>query len=73
MTKFADGPEGLDPLERESLEWVVRLTSGQATTSDAEALAAWKARSPAHVAAFEKALRLRQALRVAGKEEARRV
>lgn len=64
MSEFAD--KGQDGLERESLEWIVRLTSGQATVSDAEALAAWKARSPAHASAFEDALRLRQALRVAG-------
>lgn len=64
MSEFAD--RGQDGLERESLEWIVRLTSGQATVSDAEALAAWKARSPAHASAFEDALRLRQALRLAG-------
>jgi transmembrane sensor len=66
MSEFADELNG--GLQRESLEWIVRLTSGQATASDAEALAAWKARSPAHVTAFEDALRLRQALQLAGKE-----
>lgn len=65
MSEFADKPNG--GIQRESLEWIVRLTSGQATVSDAEALAAWKARSPAHASAFEEALRLRHVLRLAGK------
>jgi transmembrane sensor len=66
MSEFADELNG--SLRRESLEWIVRLTSGQATTTDAKALADWKARSPAHVTAFEDALRLRRALQQAGKE-----
>src|SRR5882757_8555818 len=68
MSEFADMPTGSDQPQRESLDWIVRLTSGRATAVDAEGLAAWKARSSAHLAAFEEALRLRQSLRLAGRE-----
>ena len=36
----------------EAADWVVCLTSGAATDDDAARLAAWRARSPAHEAAF---------------------
>lgn len=68
MTEFGGKSAEFNQLERESLEWILRLTSGQATQADAAALAAWKARSPAHAAAFENALRLRARLREAGRE-----
>jgi transmembrane sensor len=42
-------------LETEALQWVVRLTSGEATVADARALKEWCARSPAHVHAFAEA------------------
>ncbi|HKU97355.1 MAG TPA: FecR domain-containing protein [Vineibacter sp.] len=42
-------------LAREARAWVVRLTSGAATQADADALAAWRRRSPAHDAAFRAA------------------
>lgn len=48
----------LTPLDREAHAWVRRLTSGEATTSDADALRAWCARSDAHAAAFSSASRL---------------
>lgn len=66
MSEFAENPP--DPLQRESLEWLVRLTSGRVSVADAEGLAAWKAQSPAHLAAFEDALRLRRLLQRAGTE-----
>lgn len=43
---------GLDPVQREAVAWVVRLTSGEATVDDAERLKAWRARSAAHEQAF---------------------
>jgi transmembrane sensor len=67
MNEFSD-QSAAEGLRRESLDWIVRLTSGRVTGEDASALAAWKAQSTAHVAAFEDALRLRQQLKVAGRE-----
>jgi transmembrane sensor len=55
-------------LRDEALDWVIRLTSGMATTADAEALSRWRSQSPAHSEAFAEALRLRHALRHAGRE-----
>ncbi|MGU3493070.1 FecR family protein [Xanthobacteraceae bacterium A53D] len=49
------GSSDLDDLHREAIQWVVRLTSGEATTDDAARLRAWRARSPAHEAAFRQA------------------
>ncbi len=68
MSDPADNKAVLDPLMGESLEWIVRLTSGAVTEADADALMRWQARSPAHAAAFNEALRLRLALRAAGRE-----
>ncbi|HEY4317900.1 MAG TPA: FecR domain-containing protein [Herbaspirillum sp.] len=42
-------------LEQQAHAWVRRLTSGIARGSDAQALAQWCARSPAHAEAFKKA------------------
>jgi transmembrane sensor len=67
MNEFSD-QSAAERLRRESLDWIVRLTSGRVTVEDASALAAWKSQSAAHVAAFEDALRLRQQLKVAGRE-----
>ncbi|HEY4078724.1 MAG TPA: FecR domain-containing protein [Rhizomicrobium sp.] len=67
MNELSDQPAA-ERLRRESLDWIVRLTSGRVTVEDASALAAWKAQSASHVAAFEDALRLRQKLKVAGRE-----
>lgn len=68
MSDPADNKAVFDPLIGEGLEWIVRLTSGAATEADADALIRWQARSPAHAAAFNEALRLRLALRLAGRE-----
>ena len=59
-----------DALLAEAFDWVVRLTSGDATVADAEALARWRAQSQAHERSFAEALRLRNALQVAGREVA---
>jgi transmembrane sensor len=48
----------VDPLTEEALAWVVRLRSGRATVADADALRAWRARSPEHEQAYRAAIRL---------------
>jgi len=58
MADHSDDKAGADSLQREALAWVVRLTSGAATQEDADALGAWRRRSPAHDAAFRDAARL---------------
>ncbi|MBO9579663.1 MAG: FecR/PupR family sigma factor regulator [Sphingobium sp.] len=55
----------LRQLRRESFDHLNRLLSGTATTLDAEALRAWRNRSPAHEAAFQSVLRLRHQIRFA--------
>jgi transmembrane sensor len=42
-------------LEREAHQWLARLTSGHATTADADAAKHWCDRSPAHARAFAEA------------------
>lgn len=49
-------------LHGEAREWLVLLTSGQATVADAKALRQWCAQSPEHAQAFEQAKRLWQQL-----------
>jgi transmembrane sensor len=66
MTGAIDRNDGMDPLEREAIAWVRRLTSGQATAADAEALKLWCNRSPAHAAAFGSARQLWKDLGPAG-------
>jgi transmembrane sensor len=58
----------LDPLQREAVAWVGRLTSGKATTADAEALRRWCDQSAAHAAAFAAASRLWRDLEPAGRD-----
>lgn len=45
-------------LEIAAVEWIVRLTSGEATAEDRKAAESWQQTSPAHRQAFEKANRL---------------
>ena len=49
-------------LHGEARDWLVLLTSGQATVADAKALRQWCAQSPEHAQAFEQAKRLWQQL-----------
>ncbi|WP_260855177.1 FecR/PupR family sigma factor regulator [Mesorhizobium amorphae] len=42
-------------LQREAQEWLLRLTSGNVTVADAEALKRWCARSKTHAQAFAEA------------------
>lgn len=62
--------QGQDSMQREAFTWLVRLTSGEATQEDAAALAAWRARSGAHDAAFRQAARLWRALDPAARSSA---
>lgn len=50
--------DDFDALKRDATAWIVRITSGSATTGDADALVAWRARSPDHERAFQEAARL---------------
>lgn len=50
--------EDFEALRREATAWIVRITSGKATTDDAGALQQWRARSDAHEQAFRDAARL---------------
>lgn len=57
--EFSDMP----PLEHEALGWIIRLTSGAATRSDARAFEAWRDQRPEHAAAFRDVAALRKRLR----------
>lgn len=57
----------LAPLTREALGWIARLSSGEATVTDADALARWRADSMANEAAFREALTFRNALADVGR------
>lgn len=48
----------LDPVEREAIDWLERLTSGDVTPEDAAALELWRTRDLQHEAAFLKVKRL---------------
>lgn len=54
-----------EQLKSEAQDWIVRLTSGRATTTDANALNAWCQRSPAHAHAYAEAKALWHALKSA--------
>src|SRR5262245_36004617 len=72
MTKPENPMAEQDALKREAYEWVMRLTSGEATTADAEALHRWRQTSQAHRQAFAEANLLWDKLRPAGAESASR-
>jgi transmembrane sensor len=61
-----------EALNREAYQWVMRLTSGEATTADVEALARWRLTSRAHRRAFAEANLLWDKLGPAASESARR-
>jgi transmembrane sensor len=44
-----------EALRREAIEWLTRLSSGETTAADGEALSRWCGESPAHAAAFAEA------------------
>jgi len=45
----------LTPVQQEAVAWVQKLASGEATSSDIEALKVWRAQDPRHLAAFAEA------------------
>lgn len=62
MSRADTDLQELTALDREAHGWVRRLTSGEATSADADALRDWCRRSPAHAAAFSSASQLWRAL-----------
>lgn len=58
---------GIDLLDREAIAWVRRLTSGQMTAAEGEALKLWRSRSAAHAVALSAANRLWKDLEPAGR------
>jgi transmembrane sensor len=62
----------LDPIKREAIAWVRKVTSGTATPADAEALRTWRSKSPDHAAAFATASLLWRDLGRAGENLRRR-
>ncbi|MDR2308476.1 MAG: DUF4880 domain-containing protein [Paucimonas sp.] len=64
MPQISPDPE----LQRQAQDWLVRLTSGQATQDDALALQQWCARSPAHAEAFAEARMLWRLLEPAARQ-----
>src|ERR1700761_5652317 len=57
----------LDPIEREAVAKVQKLTSGEATPDEVEALKRWCAQSPAHEAAFVAAKQIWDKVGAAGR------
>lgn len=62
MRERAQQDAPLAPLTREAIGWIARLSSGEATVDDADALARWRAGSSAHETAFREALIFRHAI-----------
>ncbi|MGH6612761.1 FecR family protein [Sphingomonas sp.] len=58
--------DAFDPVIVDAADWLVRLTSGEATDADAQALADWRAQSPDHDAAFRQVAGLRTMARALG-------
>jgi transmembrane sensor len=57
-----------DPLFDEALDWVIRLKTAAPTRADLEASQRWRAQSPTHEAAFNRAVRLFRNAAVAVRE-----
>jgi transmembrane sensor len=62
VAKRTDRHHPPDPLMRDALAWIVRLTSGDATLADAELLLDWRGRSPKHEQAYREAVKCWRAL-----------
>lgn len=58
MDNDCDQTADFDVLKREAIDWVVHLTSGDATNADLRKLRAWQEQSPDHAAAFASVGRL---------------
>jgi transmembrane sensor len=60
---MSDDPKSqAEEFKRDARRWVRQLTSGEATTADADALKRWRQQSPAHEAAFVDAIRVWKSL-----------
>jgi transmembrane sensor len=57
-----------NPLLDEALDWVVRLKTDEPTRAEVDALQRWREQSPAHDAAFKKAIQLFRMASVAARE-----
>ena len=66
MTR-ARSSNDFDALDGKAIEWVVRLTSCEATARDLEAFERWRRRSPMHAQAFADAARLWHIVRAAAR------
>jgi transmembrane sensor len=55
MTGYQDRRTEREALRRQAMAWLVRLSSGETTAADAEALRRWCDESPAHAVAFAEA------------------
>src|ERR1700759_2639185 len=55
MTESDHSSANAEKIEREAQEWRMRLTAGEATTEDADALHRWRSISRAHRRAFAEA------------------
>jgi transmembrane sensor len=55
-------------LEREALDWLLRLTSGEATADQLRQFSAWRSQSKVHAEAYRSALGIWRSLDVAGRE-----
>lgn len=53
---------GLDPIQREAYEWIVRFIGGEMSAADVVAMKAWYGQSAAHAAAYADARRAWNAL-----------
>lgn len=67
MTTSEPSQRALEASERQAREWLVRLTSGRATASDAEQFRQWCAQSEQHREAFARAHRQWQQVADAGR------
>lgn len=71
--KAAHTPTDRAALDAQAHDWLVRLTSGRATTDDAQDFRRWCARSPEHAQAMTEATRLWDLTRPAAEAVARRM
>ncbi len=55
-------PEGLDPIQRDAYEWIVRFMRGGMSSAEIESMRAWYRQSPAHAKAYADVRRVWNAL-----------
>lgn len=57
-------------LQREALDWLLRITSGEASVGELQQFEAWRGQSEAHAKAYRSALGIWHSLEAAGRETA---